>query len=301
MESGVRLCPTSDLSAHPRCPHGPTLLFSRADKQFYACSAYRDRKHCAFYQEAGQVVGAGRVGRVVLAARQLVEEGDCRPGYTAVRLVLAKEAAGLEWCRDCSRPAKPACQATSHARCTVDRTVLQAPSRLLAPRNQDKKEAQYFFSPASRQLLLGVVEAEQFSHVLCIGCPSLFECLPARLQDGHSLLLDIDPRFGNFYNELRFQWYNFFNGHFFYGASGQAVLREFLTKADRLLVLLDPPFGTKTEVMISALDRLADEHHSWNLAGELRTLLVLPYFMERQLTALAPRLCMADYRLTYTG
>lgn len=42
------------LENSPLCPHGPTLLFTRHNKngsksKFYACSAYRDRKFCKFF------------------------------------------------------------------------------------------------------------------------------------------------------------------------------------------------------------------------------------------------------------
>lgn len=46
---------SGDLSTHPQCPHGPTLLFSRCvnvtgdRRRFFACSACRDRKQCAFF------------------------------------------------------------------------------------------------------------------------------------------------------------------------------------------------------------------------------------------------------------
>lgn len=42
-----------DLKNNPKCPHGPTLLFSRRTKnetrQFFACAACRDRKICNFF------------------------------------------------------------------------------------------------------------------------------------------------------------------------------------------------------------------------------------------------------------
>lgn len=38
---------------HPKCPHGPALLFSRlvdgVRRNFFACSACRDRKLCPFF------------------------------------------------------------------------------------------------------------------------------------------------------------------------------------------------------------------------------------------------------------
>jgi hypothetical protein len=62
----------SDISTHPRCKHGPTLLFSRhmggtqgVVKNFYVCAAYRNRKDCDFYQEVGDKVTQARLFRYV--------------------------------------------------------------------------------------------------------------------------------------------------------------------------------------------------------------------------------------------
>lgn len=50
--SGVEVI-IEDLSTHPSCVHGPTLLFSRDidghKRYYYACSACRDRKKCSFF------------------------------------------------------------------------------------------------------------------------------------------------------------------------------------------------------------------------------------------------------------
>lgn len=49
-----------DLSTHPICAHGPTLLFRRkidkngTTRDFFACSAYRDRKGCPFFKWADE-------------------------------------------------------------------------------------------------------------------------------------------------------------------------------------------------------------------------------------------------------
>lgn len=59
--SGVEVI-TKDSSGHPQCAHGPTILFSRVvngePKNFFACSACRDRKDCSFFlweYEKGEV------------------------------------------------------------------------------------------------------------------------------------------------------------------------------------------------------------------------------------------------------
>ena len=38
-----------DLSTHPCCDHGPTILFKRNSSEFYSCSAFRNRNQCSFY------------------------------------------------------------------------------------------------------------------------------------------------------------------------------------------------------------------------------------------------------------
>lgn len=45
----------SECDRHPRCAHGPTVLFYRESQMpsegFYACSAYRNPKHCNFQMD----------------------------------------------------------------------------------------------------------------------------------------------------------------------------------------------------------------------------------------------------------
>lgn len=59
--SGVEVI-VEDLSGHPLCAHGPAILFSRVvdgkPRNFFACSACRDRKDCSFFlweEENGKV------------------------------------------------------------------------------------------------------------------------------------------------------------------------------------------------------------------------------------------------------
>lgn len=46
-----------DPKSHPSCPHGPTLLFGgrKNGRQFYACSACRDKKPCKFFLWADDI------------------------------------------------------------------------------------------------------------------------------------------------------------------------------------------------------------------------------------------------------
>jgi hypothetical protein len=37
------------IDSNPFCHHGPTVLFTDSKKEFYSCSACRDKKLCQFY------------------------------------------------------------------------------------------------------------------------------------------------------------------------------------------------------------------------------------------------------------
>lgn len=38
-----------DVSSHPKCLHGPTLLFANEKGRFYACSLCRNKKDCTLH------------------------------------------------------------------------------------------------------------------------------------------------------------------------------------------------------------------------------------------------------------
>ena len=118
-----------------------------------------------------------------------------------------------------------------------------------------------------------------FTDVLCVGCPSVMELLPDNLS---TLLLDLDPRFQAFYPPEKFIWYNFFNGHCFNGEQPKTVLQNFLISAEKLLIILDPPFGAKTELISHSLDRVRHQVEQLSFSARVSVAWVFPYFMEKQ-------------------
>jgi hypothetical protein len=105
------------------------------------------------------------------------------------------------------------------------------------------------------------------------------ELLPDNLS---TLLLDLDPRFQAFYPPEKFIWYNFFNGHCFHGEQPKTVLQNFLISAEKLLIILDPPFGAKTELIAHSLDRVRDQVEQLSFSARVTVAWVFPYFMEKQ-------------------
>ena len=75
----------------------------------------------------------------------------------------------------------------------LDSKRLKYPSKILNPKSQDKKEAQYFFSDSTVKFLTKSVSKLKFTHVICVGCPTIYENLQEKLRR-NSLLLDIDAR-----------------------------------------------------------------------------------------------------------
>jgi hypothetical protein len=325
----LKLVLDSDISTHPRCRHGPTLLFSRTMggmqgqvKKFYSCSAYRNRKDCDFYQEAGDKVTQARLFRLSEASKNYLASNDHAASYDAVKearlgrikmkdkepedpVVEDNEVEDvdvdnekvLKFCQDCGKVSTPHCLA--HTTITLSREELDRPARVLRAKSLDKKEAQYFFSDNTRQFLIDTIVSQGFTNVLCIGCPSIFECLPANISS-KSLLLDLDPRFLSFYSSNQFLWFNFFNGHFFHGEHSSTIFRDFLISCEKLLILLDPPFGAKTELISYSLDRAIEQLEMFNISAKVSTMWVFPYYMERQMKQFRTDLVMSDYRVTYS-
>lgn len=356
----------SDISTHPRCKHGPTLLFSRhmggtqgVVKKFYVCSAYRNRKDCDFYQEVDDKVTQARLFRLSEASKRFLASNDYGDSYKAVsdaregkvreedeeleengdtvedlaeedlaseeendaedkesdvnasEEVEAKESdlngsevveakkppTVLKFCQDCGKVSTPLC--LIHDITKLSREDLDKPARILKAKSKESKEAQYFFSASTKEFLVDTITSQGFTHVLCIGCPSVYECLPDSVAS-NSLLLDLDPRFLSFYNSKQFLWYNFFNGHFFHGENSSTIFRDFLISCDKLLILLDPPFGAKTELISHSLDRIIDQLEMFSISAKVSTMWVFPYFMERQLRQHRTDLVMSDYRVTYS-
>lgn len=136
-----------DLSDHPHCEHGPTLLFCRhsndtgKEERFFACSACRDRSECSFYQPEHQ------------KARELKvkpsKEFQCAVTLDEVEQLPAPER---YYCHTCGVFVAQTLTA-EHLDHEIQRGVSDAqlarPTTFLKPLSNDKREAQYFFDEES--------------------------------------------------------------------------------------------------------------------------------------------------------
>ncbi len=157
------------------------------------------------------------------------------------------------------------------------------------------------------RFLVGTLAARQFSHVICLGAPTIYESLGGGGGNyaPRRLLMDIDARFLALLGPLDFCWFNMMNFHFFHPDSGTSVYRDFLSELaqngdggnNSLAIVLDPPFGARHEILAASLQRIRRD------ARQVSTTLfwIFPYFMEKKLvgeeTGLG--LAMCDYQVGY--
>ena len=81
-----------------------------------------------------------------------------------------------------------------------------------------------------------------------------------------------------------------FNHHFFVKDSKE-VYKQFLEKAkERLVIVTDPPFGGKCELVGKTLESIADDWrslHDYDSKKEPKMMWIFPYFMETKISKAA--------------
>jgi len=309
---------SSDISQHPHCSHGPTLLFERYDKsqggsrQFYACSAFRDRKACSFFQWADQ--------DPVLKSDVTKEETEkshkfMRKRYHKFRKLCKEDRAVCCTCGLLLLGAEREIhKSQGHSIKTgIGLKLLRKPSLLFAPLENNKTYAQYLFSSKSVEFVRTTLEEMQFSHVLCLGCPRLHERIQCSQKSGESslesMLLDLDDRYGQIYPAPKFAKYNMFNNHYFEADSHLRVMDFLAAGRERCVLVTDPPFGGMVNALSQALKKLSTHWRSHVTAtnkltesvtgGYMPMVWFFPYFMESRIITEIPGMTMLDYKVDY--
>ena len=319
----------------PSCAHGPTLLFQSSQRQedveeeveedgsaaqatfrsYYACSAYRDRSLCPFFQWADEWDP--------LASSSSTSSSSTAPQQAA---------------RPVPPPSSEALQEATRGGVRLSGNA--------------KGLAQFMFDAAALDLLAAacvrlphrvcddgddVDPPPRVRRVLCLGTPRLHERL---LQLGStvvaSLLLDLDHRFAPFFGStfVRFNMGNTGvrrvrrsacavsvcgvcgvslttgrhtgNAHFF-DAAGEAKVAGFMAAGCDCIVL-DPPYGMLVSSLVAtlrALSRLArpppapqpPEVVVADGLGGVSVMWLCPFYYEDRIKASLPSFHMLDYQV----
>lgn len=313
---GVDVCLTKEnLAAAPECPHGPMLLFERFFKdgrppcRFYACSATRDRKDCSFFQWEGEKVSEVRnkAHKEMIEASRLPFREACnkyKDIFDALDNLHPIRKKCL-FCHSCGLLFVPKEKEKHQTHDYEQAGDLCKPTEILRPRENEKTQAQYFFSRKATQFIASILKDLGFKNVLCVGAPRLHEEIQcSQTSDDHldSLLLDIDYRYGQFFPSSKFCWYNMFN-HFFFGSQISEKAFQTFVRSEGLVLVMDPPFGGLAEVLAGSVKTIHDEwrkaHSIEEKDKELPTMWIFPYFMELHIKAVLPSLTMLDYKVDY--
>ncbi|KAH8337778.1 hypothetical protein KR067_002771, partial [Drosophila pandora] len=245
---------------HPRCQHGPTVLFYRQSQLpsqgYFSCSAHRDSKLCSFHLPADQW-----------------------KGYNSIDLPSVK---GYP---EYIRPRDP--------------NSLEDPTKNITALSQDKVNAQYFFDEAALDFLVEQCKNLGITKVVCMGAPRLHFRLRRELS---SFLLDLDERFAEHLSAAEFCLYNMCNNHFFYN---RKPFEEFLvcSNSENLLIVTDPPFGCRTELISHTLRSLRRLHNKINRMPltPLPIFWIYPYYSANHIKQEMPEMDMCEYRINYTN
>ncbi|KAB7504625.1 Zinc finger CCHC domain-containing protein 4 [Armadillidium nasatum] len=282
----------NDIEQNPCCPHGPSVLFERIfqdgrRKKFYACSACRDRKLCPFYLEEEQIVKRNE------KTTDMQKESSCFNNHATkfkiyLKLLSRINKREVYYCETCNMLIADNSK-KDHDKCNLSEILkekeLRTPSHIFSPKSESKFQAQYFFTDESLKVIVQLMNDLEIKKVLCIGVPSVYEYVKNNLSM-KTFLLDIDDRYCNFFSTTDFCVYNMFNHYFFGGHKSREVYEDFLKEnpADKLLVIIDPPFGGRVELISNTLSTLEKEWKRLNNISGDKTLpvaLIFPYFHEK--------------------
>lgn len=283
---------------HPKCNHGPTVLFERlagsgVKTAFYACSAFRDRKDCSFFQPKLEKSVQKRRRNAIHDDGVLMSKQRRKCNYDDI----------TRYCHTCAQAlARSQLQEHNGHNLTQDLTLqqLKRPSKLLRPLDDAKGQAQFHFSQEALNVLTDAILEQKSSLILCIGAPSIFEELQTRQSfKGKTFLLDIDDRFKQFDDgKDNFCHYNMFNHHHFDEKSSEIYQNSISSAAGRkndVTVVTDPPFGGRVELLANTLKLMQKDFG----CTSMNIFWIFPYFMESQIKGVLPTLQMSDYQVTY--
>lgn len=288
-----------DLATNPKCPHGPTILFSsRAGKtNYFSCSCQRDTK--CFYLRLEKF---NEENQDEFSHKHKEQPRNLGINYSQVRNM---PAASRIYCKTCEFFIESTSSHESHKFIRgISNEIIKEPSLFLPQLDDDKLNAQYFFDDKSLDFITSVLEDLKFHKIICIGAPRLHDYIRVKKLGLKSILLDIDQRYEAFNEPADFIHYNMFNNHFFNGQEDEKKLLHFLKDDDptraRNCLLSDPPFGGRTELLtitiqtISLLYNRVNAHHKI-----LPVMWIFPYFNECHIQKQMPQLEMLDFQVSY--
>ncbi|XP_075978056.1 rRNA N(6)-adenosine-methyltransferase ZCCHC4 [Anticarsia gemmatalis] len=296
-----------DVTSHPLCLHGPTLLFSSEKGRFFACASCRN-KECTVHIDEGDWQKEN-VRKRNEKYYNLIPKIDKAEAWSNFSEIKSRHYADRAYCNTCELLLAPS-QSKKHPKehkliTPLTDEQLTRPTTFLPMLENDSVEAQYMFTKKSVSTVFGILKNNNISNILCIGTPSVHEEAQTR-DDFNSILLDYDKRHRLFNPPNKFIWYNMFNNYMFNGNEDEKVLKKFLKNSLQggICIVMDPPFGGRVEPLVQTIKELTDSYRKiCDRPGDelLPVLWAFPYFSEPYITNTAPEIKIHDYQIEYTN
>ena len=296
------------------------------EKAFFACSAYRNRKDCDFYYAVDDKKlknESAMKKKTQLASDRAPTKYDHNILYKNFLELCLVGPSQRRFCSNCNLFIKRSNEYNTmldplggdHKECEKSGKVTKGISELLMQQEQLKLfvpsqnksgEAQFYFTSDTQNFFLEM--SKSYSAVLGIGVPSIILSLlyaPRSPNQTEKLCLcmDMDWKLGQFLAPKNFAQFNMCNQHFFTEISKRAferLIAQFSAldegKQKKLLVLVDPPYGIKPELLRNLFQFIKEKFPK---NTECKFALCMPYFLKPNIRKALPDLRMTDFRCNY--
>ncbi|CAF4995242.1 unnamed protein product, partial [Rotaria sp. Silwood1] len=286
---------------HPKCVHGPTLLFNSLTSKFFACSACRDRQECDIFISYEK--------RNEKKSKKIIEQNEREyEKFKKYIQTLQKnkkkfnKQLNIHYCYTCSTLFSDDEQSDHNDHKyteSLSRQQLRQPCHyILQPLENKRSNAQFFFSQTFIDYLINeIILKNSWDSIICIGCPTIFENLHrfnSKKKQFQTYLLDYDYRLCSFYSSKQMLIYNMFNGHIF--SNKKYFQEKFLSIIKNCLIIIDPPFGGFHRALFYSINKLFQSY-------EINRNIILfnPYFLEKWIIDAFSNLKMLDHKIEYTS
>ncbi|XP_022120864.2 rRNA N6-adenosine-methyltransferase ZCCHC4 isoform X1 [Pieris rapae] len=293
-----------DVTTHPMCLHGPTLLFSTEKGKYFGCASCRDKKECTLHidEEDWKKEGVRKRNEKYYNLIPKLDKNTAWKNFNEVKTRHASDRAYCNTCKELFNISQTKKHRGDHRVTTpLTEEQLRNPSTWLPTLENDYREAQYLFTKKAVSTVLGILKNNKIRNILCIGTPSIHEAAQTH-SEFDSILLDFDTRHHQFYPPNKFLWYNMFNNFLFDGNNDEKVLKKFLkaSKDTGLCIVMDPPFGGRVEPLVHTIKELSATYNKLcETEGILPVIWAFPYFSEPYIRNMIPDIKMHDYQVDY--
>ncbi|KPJ07057.1 Zinc finger CCHC domain-containing protein 4 [Papilio machaon] len=293
-----------DVTNHPLCLHGPTLLFSSEKGRFFSCSLCRKKQDCTVHidEDDWKKENVRKLNEKYYNLIPKLDKATAWKNFNEIKLKHATSRAYCDTCKELYIVAQSKKHLKDHkVIMSLTDEQLANPTIWLPPLENDQREAQYLFSKKAVSTVLGILKNNNIRNILCVGTPSIHEAAKAH-PDFDSLLLDYDTRHHLFNPPNKFLWYNMFNDYLFNGNEDEKILKKFFksSKDKGLCIVIDPPFGGRVEPLVQTIKDLSASYRKvCEGEGLLPVIWAFPYFSESYIRNIAPEIKMHDYQVEY--